>query len=119
MDAHEHNLVHPLSPRDNVSDFFQAVGRGDVDKAARFLRNGWNVQTRNEYGHSAIHDAVKNNDLSMVQLLIDFGANVNEIHEALLTPLHYAAKYRDGAVVKLLLENGADPDIASEVRTLL
>ena len=59
MDAHEHNLVHPLSPRDNVSDFFQAVGQRDVDNAARFLRNGWNVQTRNEYGHSAIHDAVK------------------------------------------------------------
>ena len=105
---------NPSSDHNKDSNLSHAVFQGDVDKAARILRNGWNVQTRSVNGHSVIHSAVRNNQLSMVRLLIDFGVNVNEMLEHLMTPMHVAARFSCGTVTKLLLENGADPNTASE-----
>ena len=60
---------------DPDTDFFRAVAVGDVDRAARFLRNGQKVQSKSEFDYSAIHRAVMNchqeSQLRMVQLLID------------------------------------------------
>ena len=102
---------------DPDTDFFKAVAVGDVDRAARFLRNGQKAQSKSEFDYSAIHRAVMNchqeSQLRMVQLLIDFGADVNERHDS-ATPLHSAARSGASAVARLLLENGADPDTTSD-----
>ena len=105
---------------DPDTDFFKAVAVGDVDRAARFLRNGQKAQSKSPSDYSAINRAVmichQDSQLRMVQLLIDFGANVNERHMT-VTPLHSAAKLGASAVASLLLTNGADPDIASDFDT--
>jgi hypothetical protein len=99
------------------TDFLKAVAFGDVDRAARFLRNGQKAQSKSQHDCSAIHRAVMNchqdSQLRMVQLLIDFGADVNERHMN-KTPLHWAAKSGASAVARLLLTNGADPNIAGD-----
>lgn len=99
------------------TDFLKAVALGDVDRAARFLRNGQKAQSKSQHDCSAIHRAVMNchqdSQLRMVQLLIDFGADVNERHMN-KTPLHWAAKSGASAVARLLLTNGADPNIAGD-----
>ena len=62
---------------DPDTDFFRAVAVGDVDRAARFLRNGQKAQSKSPSHYSAILRAVMNchqdSQLRMVQLLIDLG----------------------------------------------
>ena len=98
---------------------FQAVLRGDVDKAARILKKGSNVNARSVSGDSVIHSAVLNNQVRMVRLLTTCGVDVNLVLEYLKTPLHITARYSCDAVTKLLLEHGANPNAESKWGTPL
>ena len=53
-------------------------------------------------------EAIKKNDLQLVQKLIKSGADINFKDEKGLTPLHYAAVSGNIDLVKYLVENGAD-----------
>ena len=74
-------------------ELFHAVFGGDVDKAARMLKMGSNVNARSVSGHSVIHSAVINNQVGMVRLLTTCGVDVNLVLEHLKTPLHVTARY--------------------------
>ena len=82
------------------------------------LDKGANVETKNQYGRSAILQALHIHhlqerriklQLETIKLLINTGANVNTKSENGMTPLHRAAMIENLRAVDLLLRAGADP----------
>ncbi|KAL8939033.1 MAG: hypothetical protein Q9216_003582 [Gyalolechia sp. 2 TL-2023] len=58
--------------------------------------------------HTALHLAVSNHRLGILQLLVDAGANLNAIDRLKRTPLHWSALYNNRKAAERLLEAGAD-----------
>ena len=70
------------------------------------------IDMSNDIGMTPLHQAVKVNNLSMVNLLLEFGANPNLKTEWIVggeSPLMIAAANNYYDIGKLLLEFGADP----------
>jgi len=57
---------------------------------------------------STIHDAVRVNDLKLVETFIQKGVNLNKKDRFGYTPLHLAARFNHFDIAKVLIENGAD-----------
>ncbi|XP_013411085.1 ankyrin repeat domain-containing protein 17 [Lingula anatina] len=63
----------------------------------------------NGYEFPPLHEAVRNNYLSIVKLLIERGADVNAIDHGGYTPLHHAACNKNRSeVIKMLKDSGAN-----------
>jgi ankyrin repeat protein len=65
-------------------------------------------------GLTALHFAVRENDMDSVRVLVEAGADVNEVSEFGWSPLLTAIQNRFYRIGMYLLEHGADPDIANE-----
>ena len=63
-------------------------------------------------GTTALHWAVRDNDIQKVQSLIRTGADVNSANRYGVTPLSLAATNGSAAVVQMLLKAGANPNSA-------
>lgn len=55
--------------------------------------------------------AVKQGDLKIIKILIDYGADLNRCAHMGNTPLLFAISYEQFDIARLLLDNGADPEI--------
>lgn len=64
--------------------------------------------------HTALHNAVINNNFSLAKTLLGGGANVNCAARGGMTPLHYAAYQRNLELVKLLRDHGASLDAVTD-----
>ena len=62
-------------------------------------------------GMTALHFAVRTNQLGVVQILIDRGANVNTTDGLGRTALHYCVRTREVGCLQLLLERHADTSL--------
>mgnify|MGYP001580052342 CR=1 FL=1 len=126
----------------NKLDFEEYCSNREFDKAIELVKNGLDINTKNEYGHSLIQIATKKGSLELVKLLIDKGANkngllaisitnidilkfllnlgidINEISEFMYneTALMNACSSSYGGFdsIKFLIENGANPKILDE-----
>jgi ankyrin repeat protein len=63
-------------------------------------------------GTTALHWAVRQDDLEIAKLLIDAGANVKAANRYGVTPLSLACVNGNASIVELLLTAGADPNTA-------
>src|ERR1700738_2968507 len=91
------------------ADLRQAVRSGDIASTQAILATGFNPNTRDNLGATALHDAVWTGQLELVRLLLEHGADPNIPHaEGLSTPLHYAAIKGNAAIAAMLLDHGAD-----------
>lgn len=73
----------------------------NAETAARLIKAGADVNTRDEYGRTPLFSA----NVEKAEVLIKAGADVNARDYKGNTPLHFA---KDGESIKLLVENGAD-----------
>jgi len=62
-------------------------------------------------GTTALHRAVRADDLPQVETLIRAGANVKSADRYGITPLYLAAVNGNAAIIKRLLDAGADPNV--------
>ena len=67
-------------------------------------------------GTTALHWAVYQNDVELVERLIKAGANVNAMNEYGSAPLAEAAATGNTAIIEKLLKAGADPESAERRR---
>ncbi|KID85906.1 Ankyrin repeat-containing domain protein [Metarhizium guizhouense ARSEF 977] len=102
---------------DNGADANKDVHSKPLDHAARrgylaivklLLDKGAKVDSKNEYGGTALWHAVVKGHKAVVELLLEKGANIDskDINEQ--TPLMAAAAIGDASMVMFLLEKGAD-----------
>lgn len=61
--------------------------------------------------HTPIHIAVKESQVNLCQILLEFGANVNATDLGQCTPLHWAALNGNLDVTKLLIQHGANTNV--------
>jgi ankyrin repeat protein len=83
----------------------EAVRAADTDRVQQLLRQGTDVNSRDEDGTTALMHATAVADIRLVQLL-DHGAAVNARNQAGATALMWAVADRDK--VRALLDRGAD-----------
>lgn len=85
------------------------------DRAAELLRAGADINARNEFGDSLLHDIIYFTDddakrRTVVRFMLGHGANPSLISPKGLGPLFAAVLAQDIEVLRLLLDHGADPN---------
>jgi ankyrin repeat protein len=89
-----------------------AVKQGNFTAAKALIAQKTNVNAAEPDGMTALHWAVRANDLPTVLLLVRAGANVNAASRYGMTPIIFAAENGDPRVVAALLKAGANPNSA-------
>jgi hypothetical protein len=76
------------------------------------LSKGADVNIRSRAGGSALLNAVKIQNPTLVKLLLHHGANPN-VQEFGSTPLHFSIEHGNKEIIKILMQAGADPNIGN------
>lgn len=98
----------------------EAVKRGDKVAASFLLQQRLDANAPEADGTTALHWAVRQDDLDMVQQLIRAGASAKAANRYGVTPLYLASVNGSAAVIEALLKAGADANQAgSEGETAL
>lgn len=88
-------------------DLPAAAAAGDAEAVARLLELGFDVDTRDRHGATALLHASGGGYLSSVDVLLAAGADTTLAADTGITPLAAAIHARHGHVVTRLLEHGA------------
>ena len=72
------------------------------------LDKGIDVNAKDQYGWTALHEAAQEGHENIVQTLLDNGAEVNAKNKYGSTALHDAVRFGRGTIVQTLLDNGAE-----------
>src|SRR5437762_9826811 len=92
----------------------QAVKNGDKTTTASLLQQKVDVNSAEPDGTTALHWAVRADDLALVDKLIGGGANVKVANRYGVSPLYLASVNGNATMIEKLLKAGAD---ANEVGT--
>ena len=93
------------------ADLLGAVKAGDATAVRTMLQQPGALGEAVEVdGTTALHWAVVNDDLTIVDLLLDSGADVTAANRYGVTPLAPACTNGNAAMIERLLEAGADPN---------
>lgn len=93
--------THPLP-------LFRLVELGETEELARYLREGGEVDARDEEGRTLLMFAAEVRWSQVVELLLKYGASVAATDREGRTALHYAAVFYSIDSVKALIAAGAD-----------
>jgi len=85
-----------------------AAYAGQFEKIKKFIKSGFDVNSRDEKGRTSLILACHNDNRDIVNLLITNGAEVNASDNIGLTPLHEAARNGYKNIVEQLIERGAN-----------
>jgi ankyrin repeat protein len=89
-------------------NLIEAVNNGNLLEVEKILQQGADVNAKDKDGWSALHIAVNDVLVEIVNTLVRKGADVAAMDGAGATPLHYAASRGNIEEIKILLSNGAD-----------
>ena len=87
-----------------------AVKNGERENAIALIAQNADVNATEADGTSALHWAVYQNDVDLVDRLIAAGANVSALNEYGSAPLTEAAETGNVPIIEKLLKAGADPE---------
>ena len=80
----------------------------DFDKVVEYLNQGADINAQTKYYRkTALHFAVENSNIKLVQYLIEKGADLDIDDMLYFTPLHLAVFNEDLGMLELLLSKGA------------
>ena len=81
---------------------------GDALGVKKAIDSGIDINAKVEYDETALHLAMLEKSVEVVELLIKEGADVNIKDGDGETPLHWAARNRKDDFIKILVDAGAD-----------
>lgn len=105
-------LVVALSGATSVPPLVEAAKRGDREALRALLKQGADVNAREDDGSTALLWVSHRDDAESADLLIRAGADVNAANELGATPLWAASMNGSAAMVRRLLAAGANPNLA-------
>lgn len=83
-----------------------------VDAVRLLLEQGANIYSGDQYGRTALHNSVRDNNIDLVRLFVDWGIDINiACRDFGRSPLHYAAQGGHTSMVVYLLDKGANPSL--------
>ena len=92
-----------------VDNLHDAASKNAYEAAEVLLRQGADVNAKNEYGWTPLHRAAEENASATAEVLLKHGADVHAKHPYDDdTPLHRAAEENASATAEVLLKHGAD-----------
>jgi uncharacterized protein len=91
-----------------------AAKSGDAKAVRAALQQGVPVTAVEPDGSTALHEAVRRQNLEITDLLIAAGADVKVANRYNITPLSLACANGNAALIERLLKAGADPNATSE-----
>lgn len=94
-----------------MNDLWAAVARNDSKEAIRLLEAGFNPDTKDPDGRTALMHAVIDGKDELVQLLIARGSDVNIQDEQGFSALHFAAQDFRATAAMAILQAGARVDL--------
>lgn len=90
-----------------------AVMRGDKEVVRSLAGDRATINTPQPDGTTALHWAVRHDDLATAQALIKAGADVNATNRYGVTPISLAATNGNAAMIRALLDAGVDANAAN------
>lgn len=90
---------------------FDAVRLGDTVGLSGLLKQGADLETRNEANNTSLHYAIVQGRMKAALLLIEAGASIDAQGDARRTPLMLALALDMNPVAEALLEKGADTSL--------
>ena len=90
-----------------------AAMRGDRDVVRSLLNDRAGINAPQADGTTALHWAVRKDDVATAEALLQAGANVNAANRYGVTPMALAATNGDAQMIEKLLKAGADPNAAN------
>src|SRR5436190_13240561 len=91
-----------------------AVKSGDVKAVRAALQQGASISAAEPDGSTALHEAVRRENLEMVDVLLAARADVKAATRYKITPLSLACATGNAPLIERLLKAGADPNGVSE-----
>jgi hypothetical protein len=116
LQASKQRIIHPIHETEDKDKVLLnqrlikacKMGKKAKDLVRKLLKEGADVNVRDEQGWTPLHHAAMRGAASVVLLLLEKGADVNARASDGATPLHMAAAYSNPNVVDLLISKGAD-----------
>ena len=106
-------LTAALSAADGPT-LIDAVKRGDRQAARTLMRNKAVINLADAEGMTALHWAVRSDDVELVAALLKAGANARTANRYGMQPLTLAATNGSAPVISALLDAGADPNATTD-----
>jgi ankyrin repeat protein len=103
-------LMSAVSAGAAGSEVADAAMKGNTDAVRSLLQRKADVTVPQVDGTTALHWAVRGDDLDMAELLIRAGARVSAPNRAGVTPMQLAAMNGNAAMLVALIRAGADPN---------
>ena len=86
--------------------FFEAVRNGDITKIEEEINNGFDIDSSDKYGYTALHYAASHNQIQVVEILLKNNANLNiEENKLFRTPLDIAVEKKHEQIIAILKKN--------------
>lgn len=94
------------------AEIHKAAYNGDMSKVEELLKKGVNPDARDSFGGTALHAAMFQKNIKIIQLLLQYKFDINaQGPQNGYTPLHDAVWSNNIEAVKLLLDEGAKTNI--------
>ena len=107
LDHNKLDVIEDFRLKSGDTILTSAVCRMDFELVSRLLRNGLDVNTKNEDGNSSLHLLLKTHkqtSVEMFKLLLSFGADINALNNRFESPLLCAIDCKEEKIISLLLE---------------
>jgi hypothetical protein len=101
---------------------FDAIAQEDNEVVKKMIASGFDVNTKNSGGLTALHVAVESENLEIIRFLLNRGANVNAKTKSRVTPIMMIEGGDEEnalEILKLLIEKGADVNVSNENKETL
>lgn len=98
--------------------FLNGAYSGILEIVETCIKLGTDVNTKDNFGDTALNKAASNGHTEVVKFLLESGADIENLGGAALTPLMNAATSGQVETVNLLLQNGAkiNQDLLSTIQ---
>jgi ankyrin repeat protein len=96
-------------------DWKAATKHADLEKVRRLVENGADINSKDQYGQTALMNAAHRGQVELVHLLIENGADLNITAKYNLSALMLSLIAGHPDVSRLLIEAGADVNLRSNM----